>query len=189
VLKGASGGAQHPLFRLRYVPDLPPPPGLAALALAAVRGLGLDQLAEVELVGGAGGAWHVIEVNPRASGVTALLRAANGTGSPAVCLRLAAGEGAGLPSRCRCACEFPVSPPGWAELVRAAQRLPSLVHLHATVTNAFWPRCYLAAGTPDELRRDLERLAPVCGSRLVAELDERVQRARELSEVAPGLSP
>ncbi|HSR24086.1 MAG TPA: hypothetical protein VLW53_11080, partial [Candidatus Eisenbacteria bacterium] len=181
VLKGPSDLGVHPLFRLRYVPDLPLPPALTSAVLAAIDALGLDELVEAELVGTAGEAWHLLEVNPRASGVTALLRAANGTGAPAVALRMAAGENPGLPARRRCACEFSVPPDGWPALVRVAGGLESLVHLHATVTNAFWPRCYLAADSPRRLREDVERLAAVGGEHLLTRLDARIARARELA--------
>jgi ATP-grasp in the biosynthetic pathway with Ter operon len=187
VLKGPSDLGVHPLFRLRYVPDLPPPPALTSAALAAVDALGLDQLVELEFVGAKGDAWHLLEVNPRASGVTALLRAANGSGTPAMAMRLAAGEDPGLPSRRHCACEFSVPPDSWQALVGLAAGMDDLVHLHATVTNAFWPRCYLAADAPDRLRADVERLAAVCGERLITQLDDRIVRAREL--VAAGASP
>lgn len=181
VLKGPSDLGVHPLFRLRYVPDLPPPPALASAALAAVDALGLDQLVELEFVGKGGDAWHLLEVNPRASGVTAVIRAANGLGAPAMAMRLAAGESPGPTGRRRCACEFTVPPDEWPAMVDLARGMDSLVHLHATVTNAFWPRCFLAADTPDRLRADVERLAAVCSDRLPTQLDARIDRARELT--------
>ena len=185
VLKGPSDAAVHPLFRLRYVPDLPPPAALARAALAAVDALGLDQLVELEFVGSSDGAWHLLEVNPRASGITAVLRAANGRGTPAVALRLAAGEDPGLPGLRRCACEFSVSPDAWPALVGRAAGADCLVHLHATVSNGFWPRCFLAADSPDRLRPTVERLSAVCDGRLPAQLDARIDRARALAGGPP----
>jgi ATP-grasp in the biosynthetic pathway with Ter operon len=198
VLKGSSDAGVHPLFRLRYVPDLAPPAALTSAALAAVDALGLDQLVELEFVGTGIDAWHMLEVNPRASGVTAVIRAANGLGTPAMAMRLAAGEDPGLPGRRRCACEFTVPPDQWPALVALASGVDSLVHLHATVTNAFWPRCYLAAESPELLRADVERLSAVRGEGLVTQLDARVDRARELAaagarqqadQLAPTRSP
>lgn len=181
VLKGPTELGVHPLFRLRYVPELPLPRRLEAAALLALRALGIDQLVELEFVAADDGEWYLLEVNPRASGVTALLRAANGVGSPAVAIRLASGLGVPRAGPRRCACEFSVPPQAWPALVDLARGMDDLVHLHGTVTNAFWPRCYLAADSPERLHADVVRLASVCGTSLVAQLERRLAAAASLS--------
>lgn len=181
VLKGPTSGL-HPLFRMRYVPNEPIPGRLRAMVAGAVACLRLDGIVDLDLVVDRDGTPFLLEVNPRASGVTAVLRAASGVGAPALGMRLAVGEQPGPIERpACCACEFSVSARSLPRLLAAGRGMSDLVHVHTTVTNNYPARCYLAATEPEGLLRDVERLADACGPKLVEELLDRVSAAERLA--------
>jgi ATP-grasp in the biosynthetic pathway with Ter operon len=177
ALKGRSDSGRHPLERLRYAAGLPPP-AMSEAARRLVEALGLEGIAEVELIAPGADEWVVTEVNARPSGVTPLIRAATGVASPVVALRAATGdEPPAQPAHPGlAACEF-VLPGDYDGAMLSA--LPGLWHLHPSV-DGYAPRCYLAREDAAALAEDVALAA----GPLARDLEERV-RAAELLAPSP----
>lgn len=172
VLKGPTTSSAHPLARLRYAPAVTVPDRLAGPAVRLVEALGLEGVAEVEFV--VADEPLITEINPRPSGVTALIAASCGQSSLSMLCELSAGRKTGGGARPRHAVDVAFSPDARArELVR---RMPTLHYLHSS-PQGFPPRAFLASSDPEEM---VEALRVVCGD-WPEQLLRRVAAAARLS--------
>jgi Carbamoyl-phosphate synthase L chain, ATP binding domain len=183
VLKGPAGSPTHPLLRLRFAPMSRPPRYLADAAVRLVRALDLTGVIEVEFIVQDSNDWCVTEVNPRASGITSILFAANGMSSISAALRLAAGQVVEQSSD-RAVCQLSLRH-GARTTEQSLKRLMTLFHVHPSM-NAHPPSCLLTASDIEELRHDLHLLLPLSQHVSHNDLDRRLEAVSRLA-CSPGL--
>jgi phosphoribosylaminoimidazole carboxylase (NCAIR synthetase) len=154
AVKGETGSSAHPVERLRFSPSCQPPRRLATAAADLVRAAGYLGIAEVEyVVDAVSGRFWLLEVNPRTSGVTALLAAgADGCSSLELAMRGETARLAGQPPPA-VAARLPAAEFTTAPHLAPDDSRPDTRWVHPSI-EGFRPHVYLR-GDEDTLLREL----------------------------------